>query len=254
MAADRAAGLPSYSDPDADVPRTQDELDMDASEADAELLDSNFGLKGSAKRAAWHNPHYFTTEHAPEEDPEILNERLVERREIWTERILQAMRLAVRMLQDDDAVRPRGSRRRPVLNKKAIGSLVDNLDVEAEFEHWKAQWRRDALKARQKSTERGEVRRLKAARDAAWAGRNAERSEAERSEARDADSAIAVEVEASEVGHANDTTTPTPETEAETPATLEAQIHAEIAAELAAEQAKKETQREEGKKGSRKKE
>lgn len=254
MAADRAAGLPSYSDPDADVPRTQDELDMDASEADAELLDSNFGLKGSAKRAAWHNPHYFTTEHAPEEDPEILNERLVERREIWTERILQAMRLAVRMLQDDDAVRPRGSRRRPVLNKKAIGSLVDNLDVEAEFEHWKAQWRRDALKARQKSTERGEVRRLKAARDAAWAGRNAERSEAERSEARDADSAIAVEVEASEAGHANDTTTPTPETEAETPATLEAQIHAEIAAELAAEQAKKETQREEGKKGSRKKE
>lgn len=165
QAAERAAGI---ADPPTHVPTSTSNLasraendDWDADhfaphdDRDADLYsDSTFGLKNTKPRA----PRVLVDPEA--EVPEVSDARLAERREIWAERITQAMRLAVRMLQDDDAVRPRGTRRRPVLNAKAIGSLVDNLDVEAEFEHWKAQWRREAReaeRARRRVGERSEA-------------------------------------------------------------------------------------------------
>lgn len=104
---------------------------------------SGWGLKGASRGLRLVDP--------AEGEGEVADAQLAERRALWAERITQGMRLAVRMLQDDDAVRPRAARRRPVLNARAIGALVDNLDVDAEFEHWKAQWRRDAARERERA-------------------------------------------------------------------------------------------------------
>lgn len=260
MAAERASGLSSYSDPDSDLPSRQDEAwDAAAYNADADLYNSD-GFDPVKQADPTATPTYLSTQHSTDPDIDVPDERLAERRAIWTVRILQSMRLAVRMLQDDDAVRPRGSRRRPVLNKRAIGSLVDNLDVEAEFEHWKAQWRRDAENARKTARDRSEVRRLKAERDAAWAQR-AERSEAGVSGAGPVDptemSTPPAETETRTTEATTETTTETKTADAEaepTEAELEAEIEAEIAAAKAEAEAEREQPREQPQRREKKKE